>query len=46
LDSTRMRATELPTVPKPKMAMRRWRAEPDLRVCAADASDGGDELCA
>ena len=33
LDSTRMRATELPTVPKPKMAMRKGAPTRGLRAC-------------
>jgi len=37
-DSTRIRATELPTVPKPKMAMRNGRC-----AGATDASTGDAE---
>jgi hypothetical protein len=39
-----MRATELPTVPKPKMAMRKWCALRGLRGGGADASNGNAEL--
>ena len=45
LDSTRIRATELPTVPKPKMAMRSWRAKRGLREGAAETSSGDAEPC-
>src|ERR1035438_3682181 len=38
LDSTRIRATELPTVPKPKRAMRSGR-------CARKSSADGAEAC-